>query len=299
MCKVLVFSKNRPMQLHAYLQSILHDNYIKYKDISVLYYNDYPFNYDNVIDEFSEINWIKEYDFDYQLREWILNCTDEFIMFGCDDVVFTHQFNVKYIEYILRTYEDIFGFSLRLGTNIKGFPDDAIKEKKICHWKWDNNKWDDFHYPWELDCTVYRTSDVIDIISKYPDRFINPNYFEEFVALDWNYYIKRPELACYDSISKAIVITINRVQDTHPNYYDDNCPSLEQLNELYQNGHYMDIRKISKKENDVVHVGAEYLIMWSLYDGILRLSQMLSAHDQYKNGIISQEEFVRRIDEKE
>ena len=260
MCKVLVFSKNRPMQLHAYLESLIINCYppdIMSQQISVLYYNDYPFNYDDVIKAFPLVNWIHEEDFNSQVRDWIKNCEDPFMMFGCDDVIFIHPFGFGMIEWMLKNNQDIFGISLRLGKNIKGFPEDAVKYDYCYCWNWQAFEIDDFHYPWELDCTIYRTSDIRNMINKYQKPFINPNYFEEFVVFDWDYYIKRPKLACLEGYSKAIVLTINRVQNTHPNYYDDNCPNLEELNDMYQQGYRIEYHHLP--ENDVIHVGSDYL----------------------------------------
>lgn len=263
MCKVLVFSKNRPMQLYAYLGSFFLNSYSQEKqapNISVLYFNEPPFDYSDVIKTYP-VNWIHENNFNYQVRKWIEDCEDEFVMFGCDDVIFRKPFSLDTIEHILKEHNDIFGFSLRLGKNINGFPEDVAECNLNCFWNWYYWNWnsfeiDDFHYPWELDCTVYRTSDVKDMINKYQRPFINPNYFEEFVTFDWDYYIKRPKLACFE-YSKAFVLTINRVQDTHPNYYDDNCPSLEQLNDMYQQGYR--IKAFALPSNDRIHVGSEYL----------------------------------------
>ena len=264
MCKVLVFSKNRPMQLHAYLESLfIRWDYADscYSNISVLYHNDPPYDYEQVISAFPNVNWIPETNFNGQLRELIQNCSDEFIMFGCDDVIFVRPFSLNLAELILRENQSIFGFSLRLGQNIQGFPEDIVEDNFFYHWDWKAFELDDFHYPWELDCTVYRTSDVKDMINKYQKPFINPNYFEEFVTFDWDYYIKRPRLACFE-ISKALVLTINRVQNTHPNYFDDNCPSLEQLNNMYQQGFIIDI---DMPYNNKIHVGSNYLriIKWA------------------------------------
>lgn len=259
MCKVLVFSKNRPMQLHVYLDSLFmwcDPHGIQNSDISILYFNEPPFDYDNVIKTYPNINWIHEDDFNYQVRKWVEECEDEFVMFGCDDVIFTHVFSLDMAERVLKNNQDIFGFSLRLGKNIKGFPEDAVEDHYFYHWNWESYVIDDFHYPWELDCTIYRTSDVKDMINRYQRVFINPNYFEEFVVFDWDYYIKRPKLACFES-SKALVLTINRVQDTHLNYYDDNCPSLEQLNDMYEDGYR--IKFFGLPDNNAIHVGADYL----------------------------------------
>ena len=140
--------------------------------------------------------------------------------------------------------------SIRLGRNLDGCPSDYEIRDKFCVWNWQSNKLDNFHYPWELDCTVYRACDVKDIMNKCNLDFENPNYFEEFVELAPTTYIHRGKLACYNEKGKAIVITINRVQDTHCNPVDDSIQTdPETLSYLYNEKNYrLDVKKISKKK---------------------------------------------------
>ena len=264
MCRVLVFSKDRPMQLHAYLESLLLFSDIQEENISVLYCNKDNISYKRVKSSFRRVDWISEIEFGRQVREWIENNQDEYIMFGCDDVVFKDFFHISEIERFLKNNDDIFGLSIRLGRNLDGCPSDYEIRDKFCVWNWQSNKLDNFHYPWELDCTVYRACDVKDIINKCNLNFENPNYFEEFVELAPTTYIHREKLACYNEKGKAIVITINRVQDTHCNPVDDSIQTdPETLSYLYNEKNYrLDVKKISKKRNKTVHVNSSFFILF-------------------------------------
>lgn len=126
MSTIIVFSKDRPMQLHGYLESIIRASGCREEQIYVLYKEVLPIRYDKVIGFFPGVNWIPETDFDMQLRE-IVEKADDYIVFGCDDVVFTDQFDLLQMEKYLEEAEEVFGFSLRLGQNIKPTP----KKNKI------------------------------------------------------------------------------------------------------------------------------------------------------------------------
>lgn len=273
--EILVFSKNRPMQLHGYLESLLRFSEIDPAKISVLYTHSDNVPYNKVIYNFPEINWIQEIDFDDQLRDWVNTVNDEYVMFGCDDVVFKNRFNIEEIEDFLSDYSNIFGFSLRLGTNITGFPENAdlirrYKNNTIRQywiWNWKSDEIDDFHYPWELDCTIYRIEDVKSIVNYYfMQPIINPNDFEDIgnrfkLPFKWS-------LSCYNCPSQAFVITVNRVQETHLNPVDERYQTdVELLSHLYNDKNYtMNINKISAKGNTEVHVNADYLILKPEYD---------------------------------
>lgn len=262
MTQILVFSKDRPMQLHAYLESLLFFSNTDIKKISVLYCHGDNISYEKVIKQFQEVNWILETNFYNQILEWLEKCTDEYIMFGCDDVVFKDFFEFNRAEELLKENEEVFGFSLRLGKNLSEFPCNIKKSKNCAIWRWNEKRRGNFYYPWELDCTIYRKKDVIRILSGQ-SGIKNPNYLEDYVALQPQKYIKRQYLACFCENSKAIVITVNRVQNTHCNAVDDTLSTdPETLSYLYNSQDYrLDINKIAKKKNIAVHVGSKYFIL--------------------------------------
>ena len=242
------------MQLHGYLESLF--KYSDAADVTVLLKSIYP--YKKVREAFPQVNFIVEYNFGRQLREFIESTTD-FIMFGCDDVVFTDDLCLKEAcEYLGQT-DDVFGFSLRLGDNIKGLPEHEVNEN-VYSWNW-NGPVDDYHYPWEMDCTIYRASDVKELIRNINHPIINPNYLEDEYAVHTE-AILRPKLACFSGKGKGIVITVNRCVETHNNpvFGNDNT-DLDSLYRMYEEGYLMDIEKISELETDKIHVGDKYFIL--------------------------------------
>jgi glycosyltransferase family protein len=258
---VIVFSKNRPMQLHAYLESLLLFSDATQEVITVIYNSDEAINYDKVKAYYRHINWRKEEHFNSDLLN-VLSISSEHILFGCDDVVFTRGFSLSRISRILDENENIFGFSLRLGPNIVPKPDNIGKEAGCYEWNWRESKDNHYNYPWELDCTIYRKSDVLTLLSNV-GCLKNPNYLEERIAAVALQTISRSHLICSSEHSHALVITVNRVQDTHLNpIYQCSGSDVNELNKLYNCDNVtLNVRAIANKENNRIHVGKDYFIL--------------------------------------
>lgn len=262
MSTVIVFSKDRPMQIHGYLESLFKFSGCREEKVYVLYKEVLPIRYDKVKSYFPYVKWIAENRFERQLRE-IVAKADDYIMFGCDDVIFKDAFDFRQMENYLEENEDVFGFSLRLGRNIRPVPKKIKKKVGICSWNWRKNT-GHYGYPWELDCTLYRKEDILDIFQKV--GVINsPNYLESIPEEAPGDYIKRNKMASYDSESKAVVITINRVQDTHLNEVDNShVTDVLSLYIKYQyENRFLDLNKIQMKKNRQVHVGSDFFVLTS------------------------------------
>ncbi len=219
---------------------------------------------------FPAVRWIRETNFYRDLVSTIEDCGD-CLMFGCDDVVFTKSFSVHEAENFLRANDDVFGFSFRLGRNIKLPMYYDVKDKFLV-WDWRSAGTIHYNYPWEMDCTLYRKDDVKHIISLGKKRAYAPNPLEGIVTMNPEGYISRPSLACYDSDSKAIVITVNRVQDIARNSFDarNSITDPVSLGRLYNSdGVRLDIDAISGLKNSQVHVGLEYMILTNGFRGKL------------------------------
>lgn len=260
---IIVFSKGRPMQLHAYLESLLKFSDAEQEQISILYCKMEGIRYEKVMAAFPKINWIVEKKFEKNLKEAIAHA-DEYIMFGCDDVVFTHPFSMQKAQKYLEDHEQVFGFSMRLGANIQPQPQNLSTDADIFEWVWKDCKEQHYNYPWELDCTLYRRADVERMIQEEENPIKNPNFFEAMVTPEQREKrILRTHMACNKESGCAIVITVNRVQDTHQNGFDDSMlTDIYSLDKQYhEEDNTLDIEKIAQMDNHVVHVGAEYFIL--------------------------------------
>ena len=153
---------------------------------------------------------------------------------------------------------------MRLGENIKPMPENLSKDNEVLEWKWEGCKEAHYNYPWELDCTVYRKEDVLDLTNQKEVQIKNPNYYEAMITEDnRSERIARKHMASNKESGCAIVITVNRVQETHQNGFDDSMMTdIYSLDKLYNDeDNYLDIEKISQMSNDIIHVGAEYFIL--------------------------------------
>jgi len=259
MISVIVFSKDRPMQMHAYLESLEHFSGIDMENLSVIYNESENISYEKVISNFPLVKWIKEEYFVDQLGKSI-NCAGKYIMFGCDDVVFTSDIDLSAIERALNNNIDVFGYSLRLGENIKPLPSNIELTGQNFQWKWKETDAPHYNYPFELDCTVYRKEDILEIYTRNREKCTNPNRFEGVIYNDDIYEIKRPYLMMGRGRSRAVVITVNRVQDTCLNEVDDSMGySVEYLQELYNRGRRFDIMKIAGLSTNSIHVDSTFI----------------------------------------
>ncbi|HMI00856.1 MAG TPA: hypothetical protein VK541_00160 [Pedobacter sp.] len=255
---IIVFSKDRPLQLDGYLRSLLYFSDLDEKQITVLYKDSNEILYENLFGDYQFVNWIKEDKFMNNLTT-VINNSSEYIMFGCDDVIFKDFIDINYALNTMFDRKDLFGFSLRLGRNIKPSPKNIVVEPSHITWNWKANNLSSWNYPWELDSTIYRKEDVLDILSQLDEKKIkNPNFFESEIAGNLSNYIKLYKMAAFHK-SKSIVVTVNRVQETFKNEFDDSLATdVHSLYRIYLTGAKMDYLKISEKSNKHIHVGAEY-----------------------------------------
>lgn len=259
---IIVFSKGRPLQLHAYLESLFLFSDAEQEMVTILYSETTNIRYEKIIQRFPQVNWIQEQQFEKDLKQLITDA-GEFIMFGCDDVVFTGKFCLTEAASYLMNNPKVFGYSLRLGDNIIPRPQNLSTQDGVFAWKW-NCECQHYNYPWELDCTLYRKEDVLKLTMEQENVIKNPNYYEAMLTPDnRELRITRPYMACNAGLSCAIVITVNRVQDTHQNGFDDSMlTDIYSLDRLYNDeDNTLDIEKIAALGNHVIHVGAEYFIL--------------------------------------
>ena len=264
MSTVIIFSKDRPMQLHAYLESLIWLSDCEEEQIYVLYREEMPIQYDKVKSYFPHIHWIAETCFSQQLQE-IVNKSEEYIMFGCDDVLFVDRFCFKEMEAYLSNHDEVLGFSLRLGRNIHPLPKGIVHEDSFFTWNWTENS-GHYGYPWELDCTLYRRKDILEVFREAGiENLKTPNYLESVPEDEPQKYFKRLRLAGYYERNKAIVITVNRVQETHKNGIDSvHGSDVISLFIKYQyEDRLLDLAEISKMKRTEIHVGSNYLKLTS------------------------------------
>jgi hypothetical protein len=169
----IVFTKNRPLQLNAYLESLykyfpseLIKTYILYK--AELFDEEY----ERLFREYSDCVVIKESDFHSDFLGILSKINTKYILFGIDDVVFFDSVDFEIIDETFREHrEDIFGFTLRFGPDneyLKNggdtITDIMISDQTVYRLNWKDGQTPHSRYPFELCCTIYPTALVKKII---------------------------------------------------------------------------------------------------------------------------------------
>ncbi len=287
---MVVFSKDRPLQLHGYLDSLLTFSNLHPGQITVLYRDNPEFSYDLCKDSFPNCCWVIEESFSKNFLEILANIKSKYVMFGCDDVVFTRPFSFDSAIRNLERDSSLFTFSLRMGKNTYPHPRDVISSSSFLKWSWGNDYWTHWIYPWELDASVYRVADVRDIVLSYKEPISNPNFLEANFYEDTALYSKYKNNMPYMMSSleaKLLVITVNRVQETHLNSFDDCLGSdVKSLDQKYRVGFRLDFMalrlKIMPKK---IHVDGRYLILNQNMSLTKKLNNLIKLRDLFHQSI--------------
>ena len=195
MISAVVFSKNRAAQLHLALHSIK-KNFPDISDISVLYtYTDDEFKqgYEIAQEHFpsmDRVSWVEESQFKKDTMDILEKANSHMCFFTDDDIVYRKVFDsAEKICSVFDEYPDLFTVSLRLGKNTymqnmwRGihceFPQQtAMIDSKYVLWNWRTLISPDgyYSYAFSVDGHIYRTQEIINILSKYD--FHTPNALE-------------------------------------------------------------------------------------------------------------------------
>lgn len=262
MITFVVFSKNRPLQLHAYLNS-LHTFFEGYANIHVIVRADeaYISAYTDVQAEFPDVSLEYEYDFSKQLKALVGHT--EYFCFGCDDVVFVAP--VKLSDAIeLLSDQDILGISLRLGTHIShnmfwqpmDQPQLTLSGTEFITWNISGST-GDWGYPWEVLGTLYRTSFIQDVLAQFDPK--SPSNLEETGWRHWPMFTNARKFAAWKTV-RIVVPTINIVQDEFPNGICGTIPlSTQFLLECWQNNLRVDVSRYEGIEPGSWRIGNFFL----------------------------------------
>ncbi len=175
----IVFTKNRPLQLEAYLESLykffpseLIQTYIIYK---VELFNR---QYDLLFKKYKNCVVMEEIDFHSDFMQVLDQIRSKYILFGIDDVVFFEQVSFDVIDRTFAEHsKNIFGFTLRFSPASLKDSDDTITEctvagEPVYRLNWKKGQTPHTRYPFELCCTFYKTDLVKKII--YGSMINNP-----------------------------------------------------------------------------------------------------------------------------
>ena len=260
---VIVFSKDRPMQLEAMLRSLTdHCKDIGKSRINILYAASSAFQqslYNRIAALYPQFLFFAEKNF----RSDLLNLIgkEAYVFFIVDDTIFIKDFYLKEIEDALLSHPKVIGFSLRLGNNTnycytldkkQAIPSFERIGKRINKYPWISAEYD-FAYPLEVSSSVYRSKDVKPILESA--KYHNPNSLEAELFANVEKFIRdKPDLMCF-SKSVAFSIPINKVQTTAWGNRSGDKQELtpDALARRYASGEKIDVRQLNGFTPNAAH----------------------------------------------
>lgn len=275
--QTIIFSKDRPLQLHATLASFaLHAKEAAASPIAIIYCASseaYDLGYRALAEEMASvlsIQWIEESNFKADLlgviqqdkprRRWrrlvsrLLGrrpgLLSEHLLFLVDDNIFIRPFSLPEMAAALSSDPQAIAFSLRVGTNTTSCysmqcdqPLPAFENVASgLRFSWPGQV-GDFGYPLEVSSSVYRSRDLIPLLRRLP--YSNPNRLEQGLAAASALYSRSlPKLLCFN-LSVAFCAPINKVQSIVDNRSGgEPSYSSEALQSLFSDGFRVDVQAL-------------------------------------------------------
>jgi hypothetical protein len=247
---MLIFSKDRPLQLDGLLRSI-RKHYTVLPKITVLLKREKGDKYDEAYYSLSlqeDVKFVFETDFEQNVRDWLSNIDTDYFCFSCDDVLINREVNMEGINTLLTNNPAIFSYSIRLGEGITYCQPSKQKMEFDLSMNAEQDiivfdphtfphSWD-WGYPFEVTGTIYHSSFGKFLLSLPQGVFKHPNIMEGPISAHLH-AISGLFMAC-NRKSSSLTITVNRVQDIAKNEIFDEV-STEKLLELWNEGKRLDI----------------------------------------------------------
>lgn len=291
----IVFTKNRPLQLDGYLDSLHRHMSGEQVQTYIIYKVDqFDEQYSEVFARFSDCIVVREKDFHDDFMDVFEKIDTEYMLFGTDDVVYYDSVGLAFIcETFDRFSSEIFGFTLKFGPDsLKDTSDSPIEveaSQNLFKVNWRQAKDRDARYPFEVNSTIYKTALVRKILSHVAkerpllkklfardsarvkflsrivsvknflaaiDTFRDPNTLEGY-CYRWCKTHKR-EFPSYLYFQKlcASTLQINIVNTSVPNpVYGTDAHTVNTLNEKFKKGYRLDIETIEKNKPKSLLVG--------------------------------------------
>jgi len=116
----IVFSKNRPLQLEGYLESLYMHLPAELFQTYVLYKRElFEQEYEQLFKKYPNCIVIREKDFHSDFMNILNRIDTEYILFGIDDVVYFDGVDFEVIDQTFKNFSnEAFGFTLRFGQQI-------------------------------------------------------------------------------------------------------------------------------------------------------------------------------------
>jgi hypothetical protein len=273
---VIIFSKDRAMQLDLLLQSILLNFNVEDYKLNILYKSsndEYNRGYNMIRDLYPQFSYKKEENFKQDLLS--LFNDSKYTMFLTDDDIIYQSFKLNNDElHNIFMLTEANCFSLRLGLNTKhcytmqrlndlknfkthNFYYDKDLIEPVISWKVGDGT-NDYAYPMSVDGHIFKTEYIKNLCEVL--EYTNPNLFEAMLS---NFSKSEMIMSSYKD-NKLVNSPINRVQDTFQNLSGMKYRySVEDLNEMYLDGVSFDFNKM--KFNEITGCHQEIQPFFSVY----------------------------------
>jgi len=273
--EIIIFSKNRTLQLKSLLLSLKDNSDIPEEWINIIYVDNDTISYESLMDQF-KCNFVLQTNFLCDLTNIINNSKSNFVLFMVDDLICKDDFSLCEIENFMSINKDIDCFSLRLGKNIEGGkpPSFSVRDKNILVWDTSYKLGYAWRYFWEVSSSIYRIEHVVEYLNKCNVRKISfPNPFETHYYSCMPSYIgkrflrifntlrflkrgKSNKMACFEK-SKCFTQGINIVADGIGNHESHLDPLI--LHRKMEEGYIIDYKRLKNVNNTWPNAGSKYL----------------------------------------
>lgn len=268
---LLVFSKDRALQLEGFIRSI--GNTISAKENYCLYvlYTTSSFEhkrqYQYLRYLYPEVVFVPEVFFQDQVL--LISLRHEYLGFFVDDSIFVGSWDLDLIIRSLVRKPSAIGFSIRLGRNTHYcFPLERKQELPVFEnvgnntliFEW-NGQDGDFGYPLELSSSIYRSGLISDCLKDAP-KLNNPNELETYLDKKKTSFEKEfPELLCFES-SVCFSNAINAVSELNENRTANNDHSeIVDLAKSFERGKRVNVDRYFGYCPDACHAGIPLHLM--------------------------------------
>lgn len=179
---IIIFSKDRTLQLKSLLLSIRANYDIPEEDISVIFKNSEPeISFDPLLEEF-KCNFVKQRDFLADIKNIVASADSEYFQFMVDDLIVKDEISTSQVEKFMDEHQDVDAFCFRMGKNIDvgKQPEFHAHGNGILTWETAEDLGKHWNYCWDVSSSLYRKKIVTDYLKKCRhDRETFPNPFED------------------------------------------------------------------------------------------------------------------------
>ena len=177
---IIIFSRNRTLQLKSLLRAIQYHSDVQANEIHVLYTTKPELPYESLIEEF-DCEFIEQQNFFHDLESIVKKNSSKYTWFLVDDLIFREAFSLRQIERFMNDNRDVETFSFRLGQNIRdGSPPEFDQpDDGIIAWNTAPGLGRTWNYFWDMSSSLYRTEQVLGYLERCnPKNITFPNPLE-------------------------------------------------------------------------------------------------------------------------